>query len=157
MELLVENLSRLNEAEESDRQGVFHILGQRVVRFLFELLLTLDAGIFENILGFNPSLATDLVSKTKILTWLLKRIESKQHDENRGYAAEILSILLQDNPPNRVEFGKQDGAEVSLKVLSVCRANSSPIACRLIIVLLPAIPSEGSSRCRRNRIHGERI
>ncbi|KAG9218906.1 hypothetical protein CCMSSC00406_0000980 [Pleurotus cornucopiae] len=104
LELLVENLSRLNEAEESDRQGVFHILG-----------------IFENILGFNPSLATDLVSKTKILTWLLKRIESKQHDENRGYAAEILSILLQDNPPNRVEFGKQDGAEVSLKVLSQYR------------------------------------
>ncbi|KAJ8698451.1 hypothetical protein PTI98_005159 [Pleurotus ostreatus] len=104
LELLVENLSRLNEAEESDRQGVFHILG-----------------IFENILGFNPSLATDLVSKTKILAWLLKRIESKQHDENRGYAAEILSILLQDNPPNRVEFGKQDGAEVSLKVLSQYR------------------------------------
>lgn len=131
MELLVENLSRLNEAEESDRQGVFHILGQRIIRFLIELFLTSLVGIFENILGFNPSLATDLVSKTKILTWLLKRIESKQHDENRGYAAEILSILLQDNPPNRVEFGKQDGAEVSLKVLSVSRASSSPVPCLL--------------------------
>lgn len=27
LELLVDNLSRLNETEESDRQGVFHILG----------------------------------------------------------------------------------------------------------------------------------
>lgn len=27
LELLVENLSRLNEKEESDRQGVFHVLG----------------------------------------------------------------------------------------------------------------------------------
>ena len=28
MELLVDNLSRLNEDEEADRQGVFHVLGQ---------------------------------------------------------------------------------------------------------------------------------
>ena len=27
-ELLVQNFSRLNEAEESDRQGVFHTLGE---------------------------------------------------------------------------------------------------------------------------------
>jgi hypothetical protein len=27
LELLVDNLTRLNEKEESDRQGVFHILG----------------------------------------------------------------------------------------------------------------------------------
>lgn len=27
LELLVDNLTRLNEAEESDKQGVFHILG----------------------------------------------------------------------------------------------------------------------------------
>jgi len=27
LELLVDNLTRLNESEESDRQGVFHILG----------------------------------------------------------------------------------------------------------------------------------
>jgi beta-catenin-like protein 1 len=28
LDLLVSNLSRLNEAEEADRQGVFHILGK---------------------------------------------------------------------------------------------------------------------------------
>ncbi|KAL0949510.1 hypothetical protein HGRIS_009562 [Hohenbuehelia grisea] len=104
MELLVDNLSRLNESEESDRQGVFHILG-----------------IFENILGFDPKLATGLVANTKILPWLLTRIELKQYDENRGYAAELLSILLQDNTDNRLAFGKMDGVEACLKVISQYR------------------------------------
>ncbi|KAJ7498873.1 Catenin-beta-like protein [Mycena latifolia] len=104
LELLVDNLTRLNEAEESDRQGVFHILG-----------------IFENILGFNPELSTQLVSKTSILPWLLTRIQSKTHDENRGYAAELLSILLQNNQANRLELGKKDGVETFLKVLSQYR------------------------------------
>ncbi|KAJ7276448.1 Catenin-beta-like protein [Mycena haematopus] len=104
LELLVDNLTRLNEAEESDRQGVFHILG-----------------IFENILGFNPELSTQLVAKTSIMSWLLTRIQSKTHDENRGYAAELLSILLQNNRPNRLELGKKDGVETFLKVLSQYR------------------------------------
>lgn len=60
-----------------------------------------------------------LVSKTKIMSWLLERIQSKTHDENRSYAAELLSILLQNIVPNRQEFGKKDGVEVILKVLSV--------------------------------------
>ncbi|KAJ7638860.1 Catenin-beta-like protein [Roridomyces roridus] len=101
LELLVDNLTRLNEAEESDRQGVFHILGT-----------------FENILGFSPELSTQLVAKTNILPWLLTRIQSKTHEENRGYAAELLSILLQNNKANRLEFGKKDGVETILKVLS---------------------------------------
>ncbi|KAG6902221.1 hypothetical protein C0995_002853 [Termitomyces sp. Mi166 len=104
LELLVDNLSRLKESEESDRQGVFHVLG-----------------IFENVLGFNPRLSIKLVGKTTILSWLLARIQSKIHDENRGYAAELLSILLQDNQQNRQEFGKQDGVEVTLKTLSQYR------------------------------------
>ncbi|KIJ70518.1 hypothetical protein HYDPIDRAFT_78492 [Hydnomerulius pinastri MD-312] len=104
LELLVDNLSRLNEAEESDRQGIFHIIG-----------------VFENVLGFNPELSVQLVSKTKMMNWLLERIQSKTHDENRSYAAELLSILLQDSTPNRQEFGKRDGVETILKVLSQFR------------------------------------
>ncbi|KAK0206610.1 Catenin-beta-like protein [Desarmillaria ectypa] len=104
LELLVENLKRLNETEESDRQGVFHILG-----------------IFENILGFDPALSTQLVSKTNLLPWLLDRIQAKIFDENRGYAAEILSILLQDSTENRLQLGKHDGVETILKVLSQYR------------------------------------
>lgn len=77
------------------------------------------AGIFENLLGFNAELSTQLVSKTTILKWLLERIQNKTHEENRGYAAELISILLQNNRENRLAFGKQDGVETCLKVLSV--------------------------------------
>ncbi|KIY49252.1 DUF1716-domain-containing protein [Fistulina hepatica ATCC 64428] len=100
LELLVDNLSRLNEDEEGDRQGVFHILA-----------------IFENVLGVRPSLSSLLVSKTSILSWIFARIQIKTHDENRGYAAELLSILLQDNRDNRLAFGEKDGVEVCLKVV----------------------------------------
>lgn len=69
-------------------------------------------------MSINPELGKNLVSKTTILSWLLKRIEAKSHDGNRVYAAEILSILL-DNRQNRLAFGKADGVETALKVLSV--------------------------------------
>ena len=77
-------------------------------------------------LGINPELPTQLVSNTKILPWLLTRIESPKHDENRGYAAEILSILLQNNRQNRLALGKQDGVETLLKILSVRSAFEAP-------------------------------
>ena len=77
--------------------------------------------IFENFVGFNADLASLLISKTTILNWLLTRIQNKDHEDNRGYAAELLSILLQNNRENRLALGKQDGVEVMLKVLSVSR------------------------------------
>ncbi|KAH7887699.1 Catenin-beta-like protein [Phlebopus sp. FC_14] len=104
LELLVDNLPRLNEAEESDRQGIFHILG-----------------VFENVIGFNPAFSVQLVSKTKIMHWLLQRIQSKTHDENRGYAAELLSIVLQNSVANRIKLGRDDGVEIILRVLSQFR------------------------------------
>ncbi|KAI0089316.1 DUF1716-domain-containing protein [Irpex rosettiformis] len=104
LELLVDNLKRLDESEESDRQGVFHILG-----------------IFENMIGFNADLSIQLISKTTILEWLLTRIQSKKHEENRGYAAEILSILLQNNRENRLALTKLNGVDSLLQVLSQYR------------------------------------
>lgn len=86
-----------------------------------------SVGVFENILGFNPDLSVQLVSKTKLMTWLLERVQSKTHDENRNYAAELLSILLQSSIPNRREFGKRDGVEVILKVLSVSDSQAEPM------------------------------
>lgn len=71
-------------------------------------------------MGFNPQLSTHLVAKTNIVQWLLKRVQAKKQDENRGYAAELLVILLQDNRENRARFGKEDGVETLLTVASVC-------------------------------------
>jgi beta-catenin-like protein 1 len=96
-------MTRFNEAEEADRQGIYHVLG-----------------IFENFIGSKPPLAERLVLKTKLLPWLVNRVQSKKHDENRGYAAELLSILLQGSQPNRLELGRKDGVESLLKVTSVC-------------------------------------
>ncbi|KAF8529145.1 DUF1716-domain-containing protein [Hysterangium stoloniferum] len=104
LELLVQNLTRLNESEETDRQGVFHVLG-----------------IFENTIGFNPELSIRMVSETNILPWLLERISAKTHDDNRGYAAEVLSILLQGNRENRLTFGTKGGVETLLQVISQFR------------------------------------
>jgi hypothetical protein len=32
MELLVDNLSRMNEQEESDKSGIFHTLGEYILK-----------------------------------------------------------------------------------------------------------------------------
>ncbi|KAI6119300.1 Catenin-beta-like protein [Pisolithus croceorrhizus] len=96
LELLVDNLSRLNEAEESDRQG--------------------PIGVFENVLGFNPDLSEKLVSQTKIMNWLLERILWKVHDENPSanreelgkkdgvetYAKSLVGVIL--SMPDEAEF-----------------------------------------------------
>ncbi|KZT62220.1 DUF1716-domain-containing protein [Calocera cornea HHB12733] len=104
LELLVQNLPRFNEAEEADRQGVFHTLG-----------------IFENMIGFDPPLSRALVSETSILKWLLERLQTKGYDDNKGYAAELVAIILQNNRENRLEYGKLDGVDMSLRVLAQYR------------------------------------
>jgi len=101
---LVENLNRLNEEEEVDRLGVFHVLG-----------------ILENVLAFNPDISKTLIKETKTLSWVLNRIQNPAQDDNRGYAAELISILLQNDRENRLVYGKHDGLEISLKVLSQFR------------------------------------
>ncbi|CAE7171719.1 unnamed protein product [Rhizoctonia solani] len=104
LELLVQNLSRMDEKEETDRQGVFHTLG-----------------IFENVLASRPTLAETLVSTTTIAQWLLNRINQKEHDDNRGYAAEVLSILVQSSRNNRLVLAKADGVDTILRSLSTFR------------------------------------
>lgn len=85
----------------------------------FEISDCATIGIFENIMGFNPDLSSKLVTQTHLMTWLLKRIQAKSHDENRAYAAELLSILLQNRNENRLVLSENDGIEIILKVLSV--------------------------------------
>lgn len=110
MELLVPNLSRLNEQdEESDRTGVYNILG-----------------IFENLLSFIPPLAIQVVNTTELLPWLLKRI-AKEHayDSNKQYASEILSILLQEEREVRLKFVELKGLDAVLEAVAV----SLPCSC----------------------------
>ncbi|KAI8638413.1 DUF1716-domain-containing protein [Parasitella parasitica] len=101
LQLLVENLGRMNEQEESDRQGVFKVLG-----------------ILENVISLDPKYAQDIALKTDILPWLLKRLQVKEFDANIGYASEILSILLQDDRDIRLKVGELDGIDILLRALS---------------------------------------
>ena len=102
LDLLVANLSRLTETEETDRQGVFHVLGT-----------------FENLVSFMPPLADRIVSETSLLPWLLKRVAQKEYESNKQYASEILAILLQQSRENVLRLAELDGMETMLKILSV--------------------------------------
>ena len=89
-------------------------------------------------------MAKNLVEKTKTLPWLLKRVALSEYPENRGYSAELLSILLQDNREIRITFGKADGVETVLKVLSVC-----PLSAYLpdVTHMEAALQDQRSRRC----------
>ncbi|CAO3640850.1 unnamed protein product [Cunninghamella blakesleeana] len=101
LSLLVQNLERLDESEETDRQGIFKILG-----------------IFENLLSLDPKLAKNIALNTKLTPWLLKRIQHKDFDSNRGYASEIISILLQEDHDVHIRFCELGAVDIILRVLS---------------------------------------
>lgn len=101
-ELLVSNLNRLDETEETDRQGVFQILGT-----------------LENLLSFMPPLADQVGATTTVLQWLLERVVRTPFDSNAQYASEILSILLQSSPSNASKVAEQKGVDTLLMILSV--------------------------------------
>jgi beta-catenin-like protein 1 len=70
----------MNEQEESDRQGVFKVLG-----------------ILESIISLDPKHSETIALHTEVLPWLLKRVQHTEFDANIGYTSEIISILLQDS------------------------------------------------------------
>lgn len=108
LDLLVANLSRLNEAEEGDSRGVFNILG-----------------VFENLLSFMPPLADQVVAETTLMPWLLKRIAVKEYDSNKQYASQVLAILAQQSVENVQRLAELDGMETLLTVLSVGVSNNT--------------------------------
>ena len=53
----------------------------------------------------QPEVAVSVCERTKVLTFLLKRIKAKKFDANKLYCSEILSILLQADSRNQRAFG----------------------------------------------------
>jgi beta-catenin-like protein 1 len=109
IDLLVSNLSRLDEASESDRDGVYHILS-----------------VVEN-LSSQPANLEAVGSKDRLLIYLTSRINKPDPDarvkvgQNRQYAAELLAILLQGSTKNRDRFAALDGVDTVLQILSAYR------------------------------------
>ena len=105
LDLLYENITRLNEELESDRAGVYHVLG-----------------VLES-LASRSAIATIVGKDTKFLTWLLSRTRRKEPSvsQNKQYSAEVLAILLQSSASNRALIISQDGIDSFLQSLSPYR------------------------------------
>ncbi|RMJ27349.1 DUF1716 domain protein [Aspergillus sp. HF37] len=105
VELLVQNLSRLDESSDVDRAGVYYIIG-----------------VLEN-LASQASIAEKIGQDSAVLSWLLSRIQQKEAPltQNKQYAAEILAILLQTSAKNREKFMSAEGVDILLQLLSQYR------------------------------------
>nr|CAG8539392.1 13438_t:CDS:10 [Entrophospora candida] len=100
-ELLVQNLARFDENEQTEKQGVFNTLG-----------------VVENLTSLDPTYSETIVNGTNLLQWLLTRVKVKGFDSNKQYASEILAILLQNSRANRIKMGELGGVDVLLRALN---------------------------------------
>ena len=105
LSLLYDNLSRLDESQESDRAGIYHILS-----------------VVENV-SSRSSIADQIGKETGFLKWLLRRIQISEvpTSQNKEYSAEVLTILLQSSSSNRKSTISFDGIDGFLRALSSYR------------------------------------
>jgi len=84
--LLIQNMERLNEGVREESDGIHNTLS-----------------IVENLIEFRPEvICKEIAQESGLLTWLVKKLKVKvAFDNNKLYASEILSILLQNEPENR--------------------------------------------------------
>jgi len=105
VDLLTQNLTRLDEKNESDRSGVYHVLS-----------------VVEN-LSSQADLTELIGQQSNILEWLLKRVQEREVrvGQNKQYSAELLAILLQSSRSNRDKFARMGGVDITLQLLSAYR------------------------------------
>ncbi|KAF4976442.1 hypothetical protein FZEAL_6880 [Fusarium zealandicum] len=103
--LLVSNFSRLNEDDESDRNGIYHALG-----------------VIENLCS-RQSVAERVGEDEKLLQWLLQRIQRKEDpvSQNKQYAAEMLAILSQTAIANRSQLVRLETVDLLLQLIAPYR------------------------------------
>lgn len=103
--------------------------------------------------------------KQGLMQWLLRRVKTKSpFDGNKLYASELLSILLQHTPENRLLLGDLDGIDVLLQQLAV---HIYTLFCILYSVtfkefechnrLFTVLQEARSANCRGTRDDGEFI
>ncbi|QUC20497.1 uncharacterized protein UV8b_04738 [Ustilaginoidea virens] len=103
--LLGSNLSRLNEDDEADRNGVYYALG-----------------IIEN-LSSRSATATRIAQEGTLLQWLLQRIRRSESpvSQNKQYAAEVVAILSQASLENCQQLAILDTVDTLLQLVSTYR------------------------------------
>ena len=101
-DLIAQNFERLDESNEADRNGVYHLLS-----------------LVEN-LSSKPSALENLLQEPSLLKWILARIQTKETSvsQNKQYSAEVLSIMLQSSEKCRPLALELDFVEVALQLLS---------------------------------------
>ena len=92
---------------ESDAQNVYHTLG-----------------VLENLVSLRAALAEEIIAQTQLLPWLLRRMQRDRFDQNKGYAGELLAILLQGSEANREALGRSGGVDALLSTLAPFRRHS---------------------------------
>lgn len=102
MNLLFQTLSSLKEENESDRAGIYHVLG-----------------VLGN-LSSRARVAALISDKTAIIPWLLSRIQKppKSIDQNTQSAAEVLAILAQSSAAGRRRLIDSDGIDLLMQLLN---------------------------------------
>ena len=105
LSLLNSNLSRLDESDESDRNGVYYALG-----------------VVENLCS-RTTVASRIGQSPGLLRWLLERIQQREPTvtQNKQYAAEILAILAQSSPEARRGVIELDSIDTMLQLVSPYR------------------------------------
>ena len=107
LELIVQNLSRLDESNEEDVQGVYFSMG-----------------CIENLVEIKPEIALYICERTHVLKFLLLRLKVKKFDTNKLYCSEILSILLQADLANQrrlCNLSGLNGMDLLLQGISIYR------------------------------------
>lgn len=105
LELLVQNLSRLEESEPDEAAAVFNTLS-----------------VLENMVEVRPAVAEMVCERTKLLRWLLNRIKAREFDSNKLYASEILAILLQNSVVNQRRVGQLNGVDTILQAVALYKS-----------------------------------
>ena len=105
LDLLLSNMLRLDEENESDRSGLYHSLA-----------------VMESLASQHE--IAERVGQEKVLTWLCNRINKPEKlvGQNKQYAAEVLQVLLQSSPLLRRRLAVDvDGVDLFLRLLSAYR------------------------------------
>ncbi|KXT16541.1 hypothetical protein AC579_6270 [Pseudocercospora musae] len=105
MDLLMSNLARLDEENESDRSGVYYSLS-----------------VMESLAGQQA--IAEKIGTEKVLMWLCNRIKARERPvgQNKQYAAEVLQVLLQPSSLLRKRLAIDiDGVDLFLQLLAAYR------------------------------------
>lgn len=142
------NITRFDETQKEDAEGVNHALS--IMENLSELrpdavrsrpcpsVLSLEdfglRGSFDGWLGIGTEselqqFAEMITSKTQFLEYLLNRVLQPAYDDNKGYAAELLSILAQSSSAVQKRLAETEAMDKLMTALAVRSPTALVLCC----------------------------